>query len=378
MIHQIHQNFIFSSITQKLILFLILIILLSACEHSPLQKSSNQSQPFFKKISLMTYNVENLFDSLHDPGTEDFSYLPLKNKNTHKQKQYCNSLYPSYKRTCFQLDWTENTVNEKMRRIAKIIKTSTPDGKGPDVVMLAEVENKRVLDMMNNKFLKESNYQTVVLIEGFDKRGIDLGLLSRLPLAGKPQLHKIPYKGKNKADQKRMNRSRGILNVPLKLPNKQKAIFLTLHLPSPRNPSYWRAQAIDFLVDLYKEFSSEALVFVGGDFNISKEEDNKHKDLFYKKLNSYWFVSHYNGACSKCLGTYNYKGRWSFLDSILFDRKMVRKDSPWKINIKSISVKNTDILQNTERFTPKKFNYPGTGISDHWPIYGEMILKVGS
>ena len=31
-------------------------------------------------ITVMSYNVENLFDSLDDPGKDDKAYLPIKTK----------------------------------------------------------------------------------------------------------------------------------------------------------------------------------------------------------------------------------------------------------------------------------------------------------
>ena len=44
-------------------------------------------------ISVMTYNLENLFDTLHDKGKEDWTYLPLAVKKSSQVVQdYCRSL----------------------------------------------------------------------------------------------------------------------------------------------------------------------------------------------------------------------------------------------------------------------------------------------
>ena len=42
------------------------------------------------RVSLMTYNVENLFDTVHDEGKDDYAYLPLSVKQAH----------PEYLATC--------------------------------------------------------------------------------------------------------------------------------------------------------------------------------------------------------------------------------------------------------------------------------------
>ena len=46
-----------------------------------------------KTISVMSYNVENLFDTVHDQGKEDYTYLPLSLKQKSPEIQaYGNGL----------------------------------------------------------------------------------------------------------------------------------------------------------------------------------------------------------------------------------------------------------------------------------------------
>src|SRR5690606_36364286 len=44
------------------------------------------------EVSVMAYNLENLFDTSHDEGKEDWTYLPLAFKCSSKQVQkYCQA-----------------------------------------------------------------------------------------------------------------------------------------------------------------------------------------------------------------------------------------------------------------------------------------------
>ena len=55
--------------------------------------SSAHVGPGEQRVSLMTYNVENLFDTDHDPGKDDYAYLPLSVKRAH----------PEYLATCARI-----------------------------------------------------------------------------------------------------------------------------------------------------------------------------------------------------------------------------------------------------------------------------------
>jgi hypothetical protein len=62
------------------------------------------------EVSIVSYNVENLFDSLHDEGHEDFTYLPKKSKLKKECKTIENSYYRKY---CQKLNWTPEKVEKK-------------------------------------------------------------------------------------------------------------------------------------------------------------------------------------------------------------------------------------------------------------------------
>ncbi|MCO4755188.1 MAG: hypothetical protein KC478_11955, partial [Bacteriovoracaceae bacterium] len=47
---------------------------------------------FAKTVTLMSYNVQNLFDTTHDAGKDDYTYLPYKLKSQSPEIQnHCKS-----------------------------------------------------------------------------------------------------------------------------------------------------------------------------------------------------------------------------------------------------------------------------------------------
>ena len=353
--------------SKALALFAILAFLnpLSCVSKGPRSGPSNALPPKTPdEISVMNYNVENLFDNLHDENREDQTYIPLAKKQTPEHKALCEKIILSwFKEDCLNFDWSDEVVNAKLKNIAEVI--SSVDGMGPDILILEEVENERILTRLNREFLSKSGYITQVLIEGPDERGIDIALLSRLPLNGKPELHRIPYVGKNEEDKKWMARSRGILEVPLKTMTGETLVVLGAHFPSQQNPRYWREQAVDFLKSLIIEKEKKSMVIAGGDLNISHNEEQE-AGFFKGAFSQVALVSHLEG-CQTCAGTHHYKKSWSFLDVLMFSKKMGEKGSA-SYHFEANSVQ---VIGTSDR--PQRFNVTTKeGASDHFPLYARI------
>ena len=103
------------------------------------------------------YNVENLFDTYHDEGKNDYEYLPDGANR-----------------------WTDARDNRKLRNIATVIKAMADENKAFHTVLgLSEVENRHVLeDLVSQKEIADANYQ-IVHYDGPDRRGVDVALLYR-------------------------------------------------------------------------------------------------------------------------------------------------------------------------------------------------------
>jgi endonuclease/exonuclease/phosphatase family metal-dependent hydrolase len=327
------------------------------------------------EISVMNFNVENLFDNIHDDKREDQTYLPLKQKQTSEHKNLCAKISQIWAREeCLTLDWSDEVVAAKLGNISQVI--LGVDERGPDILILEEVENDRILSRLNKEFLQKAGYQTQVLIEGFDERGIDVAVLSRFPLEGKPKLHRIPFSGKNEHDQTWMNRSRGILEVTLKLPTGDPVTVFGAHFPSQQNPRYWREQAVHYLAKLVGEKSTTGMVIAGGDLNISHNEEIEAQ-FFHNTFSNVAQVSHIVG-CKKCDGTHNYRKEWSFFDVLMFSKGMTEKGSAaYRLEPSSVDVVHYDPIHLFKEKYPKRFAPENKeGVSDHFPIYARLIKNI--
>ncbi|GIL18561.1 MAG: endonuclease [Oligoflexia bacterium] len=351
--------------------FLVLLTsLLLSCSSKQIQEHGLPPKPEFLmtkqkggRFSVMAYNVENLFDTEKDENRKDWEYLPLSLKASLNAKAYCDTLKSSYQqKECLEKDWNEEILKKKMSQLADSILQVRDQG--PDILMLEEVENIKILKRFNKEYLQKAGYITEVLIEGDDQRGIDIGLLSRFPLSGTPKLHKIET----------LKNTRGIQEVVLKLPTGQTVTILGLHFPSQGNPHQHRVDAVNTLNKIAASKKSEDLIIAGGDFNITTEEDRDSK-LFEKTLGEKWYVTHQIG-CKTCKGTHNYKGSWSFLDALLFSKNFNPS------NQIGVALLPDTILtpmwgktQALKTWRPARFRDDGTGVSDHLPIYAEFEVR---
>lgn len=349
---------------------LLLVFAITGCT-TALKRPADPSQ----EVTVMSYNLENLFDTLPDEGREDATFIAKRFKGNPAHRLTCAKNSTPYRmRECLEKDWNEKILEKKMERLATVI-LGVNGGRGPDILITVETENIRVLKMLNEKYLKPAGYGSVVLIEGPDLRGIDIGMLSRFPVEGEPKLHLIKFKPKNDEDKEWMARSRGILQTTFKLPSGDLLTVMGVHFPSQANPTYWREQSIATLNELKNQLPKDRLVIAGGDFNISAEEDAR-EGLFRDWIGKEWLISHYIG-CKGCDGTHNYRGNWSFLDALLFSPNFGPKHgSAWQVDGDSINVVKNSRYQTSVFNSPARFdeNSP-VGVSDHYPIKARIVRR---
>jgi len=106
--------------------FIIALTLILICTKGFSKKDS---------VSVLFYNVENLFDTKDDSTKNDNEFLPEKKKH-----------------------WNNKKWEEKTTRIAKVIAAADY----PDVIGLAEIENDSVLFKLANHFiLRKKQYKVI-------------------------------------------------------------------------------------------------------------------------------------------------------------------------------------------------------------------------
>ncbi len=369
-----------------------LAIFAIGCTSAPKYKANTRD-----RVSVMTFNVENLFDTKDDPDKNDEAFLPVSMKRNEIYRNKCLAQNLKYKDShdqdedpgskgigmqtfrvdeCLAKNYDEKIVKRKFERLADVVK-QVSNGRGPDILLLQELENIDILTRWRDTSLKGMGYKTLILIEGPDERGIDTALLSRLDQVGEAKLHTIDFRAKEPdISPDDLRPTRGILESHLRLPNGETLAVFTIHFPSQGASTLHRRAAVKTLLDAVKQVPKGTRVIAGGDFNITSTEEWKKKyfrDLISKEM----VVSHMVG-CTDCPGStyYKYDDTWSFFDVLLFDKSMLEPSSTWQLDRDSIHLVTSSVYQTDYDGTPAKFRSGrGTvGVSDHWPVYAEIYI----
>ena len=151
---------------KKLLLFIAIMFLVGTMNAQAQEKK-------FSVYAIGFYNLENLFDTCHDEGHNDYEYLPEgRNK------------------------WTGMKYTHKLRNMARVLADMGTDKLpmvGCAAIGVSEVENAKCLtDLCNQEPLKARNFQ-FCHIEGPDQRGVDCGLVYNPSLFTVRDVKLVPY-----------------------------------------------------------------------------------------------------------------------------------------------------------------------------------------
>ena len=190
----------------KKLLYTLLIVLLAA----PAAMGAGK-----KSYVIGFYNLENLFDTYHDEGKNDYEYLP----------DGANQ-------------WTEAKYAKKLKNMASVIRAMKEENKAWHAILgVSEIENRHVLeDLVSQPEIAEANYQ-IVHYDGPDRRGVDVALFYRPELFTLLESRSIPFDFNSNLDfgmseeEKADFRTRDILMVRGMLGDEMFAFFVA-HLPS--------------------------------------------------------------------------------------------------------------------------------------------------
>ena len=71
-------------------------------------------------ISIMTFNVENLFDNMDDAGKKDETYLPKEMKTNQLHIEKCHQVkVRRWREECLFWDWSDDVVQQKLKVVAQ-------------------------------------------------------------------------------------------------------------------------------------------------------------------------------------------------------------------------------------------------------------------
>ena len=307
------------------------------------------------------YNLENLFDTCHDAGKNDYEFLPDGGYH-----------------------WTGQKYTHKLRNLARVLSEMGTD-KLPDVgcaaIGVAEVENAGCLkDLCNEAPLKARNFK-YVHIEGPDKRGIDCALLYNPKLFTVRNVKLVPYVYVQPIDEKYL--TRGFLTVSGTMAGEHVTIIVC-HLPSRAATSYYREEGGRQLRELKDSLMRDApgvKLLIMGDMNDDPHDKSMAESLGAKRKkedveasdglwNPWWDV------LASGTGTLKYKGAWNLFDQIIVSHSLL--DQQGKAGDKSLKLVDYQIFSRDYLFQKdgKWAGYPLRthsggewldGYSDHLP-----------
>jgi endonuclease/exonuclease/phosphatase family metal-dependent hydrolase len=266
------------------------------------------------------------------------------------------------------------------------------NGKGPDIIVLEEVENENVLrNYLVKKGLAGLGYNTIVIIEGPDSRGIDVAMISKYPLARPAVLHSI------EVEDKPGFKTRGILEATFQV-GDSKLTVLGNHWPSQQNPVETRVRAAQVFNQVAASIHDSAVI-AAGDFNtLDSDTPNGIKQYVTNKHYNEWF---FDAETEKRAmvpddstmnpGTHWYDGEWSSLDHIFLlnttteekssrgsgkDSELVVSWLAFEIYAPTFALTDKTSGSHTYKNIPKRFDpVKLDGYSDHLPVTMRVTLQ---
>jgi len=344
--------------------FLKLMVFVLFVNMSLFLQAQNEKQ--FKVGCIAFYNIENLFDTINNPATNDEQFLPEG----------------SYQ-------WNSERYFEKLNNLAKVISLigtdNTPDG--PAILGVSEVENEKVLeDLAAVEIIKDRNYQ-VVHFHGPDRRGVDNALMYNPKYFTKTNAksHRLTIEGRDNF----FTRDQLVVSGYF---DDEMMHFIVNHWPSrsggQKRSEPLRIAAADLtrsIVDSLLNIDPNAKVFVMGDFNDDPVDISVKKQLNTtgnpKRIRDGQLYNPFEKFYRQGIGTLAYRDSWNLFDMILLSPALVGDDrSDYKLYRAGV-FNQPWMLQKEGSFKGYPYrtyaggNYLG-GYSDHFPVYTFIIKEV--
>lgn len=286
-------------------------------------------------LRIVSYNVENLFDTKHDTLKNDSSFLP---EGMHH--------------------WTYRRYQTKIDRIAQVL-VNIGGWESIPLVGLCEVENARCLRNLCYK-LRRFHYK-YVHYDSPDERGVDVALLydsTRLSILNRRAL----------SPSLDGDATRDILYVSALYEQRDTVHVMMCHLPSQlggASNTDWKRQRAKSLIqsqiDSILLLQPSANIVVMGDMNTSAQDDLTG------------MVNLMIPIQKAGQGTHKYQGIWTCLDQFYVSQSIATKAtatifSPWWL-----LEEDTKYLDYKPHRTYIGFRY-NDGYSDHLPIVLHLRL----
>lgn len=316
------------------------------------------------ELTITFYNVENLYDTVDDPGVIDGDFTPGGD-----------------------LAWDEQRYRTKIDRIAEVLFATGSDGFPPAFIGLSEVENKGVLhDLVKHEKLAKLPFQ-VVHFDSRDVRGIDVAFLyssSVFELDGTDELNFEVLSGEEFG-------ARDILHAWGRLTdaNQTPMHFFVNHWPSrhggeqeSRHKRLAAAERLRIAVDAILYDAPNAGIVIMGDFNdepgdytlnhiLNAGEDPLRPSAL---VNLGWKPK------KRKRGTIVHEGEWFLFDSIIVNTRLTGKETP-RIRRNELYIFDEDgtvFYESRSKVGRPNRSYVGHkykgGYSDHLAVYCRLSV----
>ena len=286
------------------------------------------------QVRIVSYNVENLFDTKHDTLKLDEDFTP-------KGKYH----------------WTVSRYYSKINNLSRVL-VSVGEWQPPVVVGLCEVENEQCLkDMVSSGPLRKMEYQYVYQ-ESPDQRGIDCVLLYR------NKNFRLLHSGFFTVPMPEGERPTRDIVYAEGIVNKRDTLHIMMcHLPSQlggtKETAHKRAIAHRVLqqaVDSILQVHPDASIVIMGDMNAKPTDELRGMHNLMMSFEQ------------QHKGTHKWKGEWSCLDQFYVSDALLKRveahiyDAVW--------IQHED--EHYGGLEPFRCLYGykwKNGYSDHLPIY---------
>lgn len=301
--------------------------------------------------SVAFYNLENLFDTIHDSGKNDYEFLPDG----------------SYQ-------WTAKKYEAKLKNLSKVLSSLSRDliPEGPAVIGVAEVENCKVLaDLVKQPAISDYEF---VHYEGPDRRGIDCALLydpKQFSVTTSKLLLSTPFEGDT------VHLTRGFLIVDGRMAG-ERVCFIVNHWPSRGAKSPVRVHAakqVKALTDSLLRENKKMKIIVMGDMNDDPMDESMHalgarkykRDVKSGQFYNPWWET----LEDKGVGTLLYRGKWNLFDQIVLSKPLIKSKKGLRYAHNEVFIRDY-LIQQDGKYKGSPLRTHGgrvwlNGYSDHLP-----------
>ncbi len=292
-------------------------------------------------FTIMSYNIENAFDTIHDEGKNDY--------------EYCDG---------GERKWSQYRLFQKLKSVGKVI--AAADEKRPvDLIGLCEVENDTVMKCLTQRTSLSSLGYRYIMTNSLDERGIDVALLYS-PFTFHP-IETESIRPKTKKDK-----TRDILHVAGTIAGGDTLDVYVVHLPSKRGGSEGQklsmsiCQQLQAHTDSVRTLRQHPNLLIMGDFNA--ETNSQQLKLLTRS-------HHLIDRTAKLQpGTYKYQGEWSILDHILTHTTTLSHQQTRILNLSFLTEPDPTHGNVKPYRTYQGPVYQG-GVSDHLPVVSVFHIK---